>query len=246
MSVGQAIASLRGSAQGSSGLPASKGARSLRGRRGFEGLLSAAKLSDKHPLTPAPLPQRGEGRVKWSLCPRPLGGEGGSQPAFSSAGASRVRGFIRHCIMQRSVVRVRPDIPAGLPRNCRPFQASLRRRDEHHHCSGSEEGPSALRPSPPPNPLSSQAPRRSLHGDHPDEVHAEPLALFDNLPVHTPLFPKRQAEVKARNVVVRVQAEPVAFVLLLVGGVLLTCIILFPSNSSFVGSAIWTVLLSPP
>jgi hypothetical protein len=52
-------------------------------------LLSAAKLSDKHPLTPAPLPQRGEG---------------GSQPAFSSAGASRVRGFIRHCIMQRSVV----------------------------------------------------------------------------------------------------------------------------------------------
>ena len=72
-------------------------------------LLSAAKLSDKHPLTPTPLPQRGDGRVKWSLCPRPLGGDGGSQPAFSSAGASRVRGFIRHCIMQRSVKPVFSD-----------------------------------------------------------------------------------------------------------------------------------------
>jgi hypothetical protein len=80
-----------------------RSAISMPARRETRSLLSAAKLSDKHPLTPAPRPQRGEGRGKWSLCPRPLGGEGGSQPPLSSAGASRVRGFIRHCIMQRSV-----------------------------------------------------------------------------------------------------------------------------------------------
>ena len=67
-------------------------------------LLSAAKLIAKDPLTPAPLPQRGEGRVKLSCRPRPLGGEGGSPPALSSAGARRVRGFVRHHIIQRSVV----------------------------------------------------------------------------------------------------------------------------------------------
>ncbi len=62
-----------------------------------------AKLSDKDPLTPAPLPQGGEGRVSLNLRPRPLGGEGGPHPAFSSAGAGQVRGSIRRPILQSSV-----------------------------------------------------------------------------------------------------------------------------------------------
>ena len=51
----------------------------------------------------APLPQGGEGRVSLNLRPRPLGGEDGPQPALSSAGAGRVRGFIRQPIRQSSV-----------------------------------------------------------------------------------------------------------------------------------------------
>ena len=53
----------------------------------------SAQMNVGHPLTPAPLPQGGEGRVNLSFRPRPLGGEGGSPPALSSAGARRVRGF---------------------------------------------------------------------------------------------------------------------------------------------------------
>jgi predicted nucleic acid-binding protein len=69
-------------------------------------LLIAAKLSDKDPLTPAPLPQGGEGRGNLSYRPRPLGGEGGAQ--------RRVRGFIRHSIVQSSIMEVLPPNEAKL------------------------------------------------------------------------------------------------------------------------------------
>ena len=36
-------------------------------------LLAPTQWSEKDPLTPAPLPQGGEGRVKLNLRPRPLG-----------------------------------------------------------------------------------------------------------------------------------------------------------------------------
>jgi hypothetical protein len=60
-------------------------------------LLNVAELSDEDPLTPAPLPQGGEGRGRLSLRPRPLGGEGGAE--------RRVRGFICQCILQGSIIQ---------------------------------------------------------------------------------------------------------------------------------------------
>ncbi len=75
-------------------------------------LLSAAQLSDKTPSPPRPAKRRAPSALRSplspkgeragvytfspptleNLCPRPLGGEGGPPPAFSSAGAGRVRG----------------------------------------------------------------------------------------------------------------------------------------------------------
>ncbi|SPE27077.1 hypothetical protein SBA2_320038 [Acidobacteriia bacterium SbA2] len=63
-----------------------------------------AEISDNtpDPSPPAPLPQGGEGRNNPSLCPRPLGGEGGAQ--------RRVRGLVRRGIM-------RPSVETALRRN---------------------------------------------------------------------------------------------------------------------------------
>ncbi len=44
-----------------------------------------------------------KGKVDLTSTPRPLGGEGGPPPAFSSAGAGRVRGFIRNAVLEKSL-----------------------------------------------------------------------------------------------------------------------------------------------
>ena len=55
-------------------------------------LLIVAKLSDKDPLTPTPLPQGGEGRVRLSLRPSlPRGrGEGAIEPTSLAPWGERV------------------------------------------------------------------------------------------------------------------------------------------------------------
>ena len=73
---------------------------------------SSPRLSGVYPLTPAPLPQGGEGRVNLSFGPRPLGGEGGSQPALSSAGARRVRGFADEQMMPGLATEMKTPIHA--------------------------------------------------------------------------------------------------------------------------------------
>jgi error-prone DNA polymerase len=77
------------------------------------GLRMTTELSDKDPLTPAPLPQGGEGGVESNFCPLPLGGEGGSQPATSSAGARRVRGSIRRPVQNSA--ETHPSTPMYAP-----------------------------------------------------------------------------------------------------------------------------------
>ena len=44
-----------------------------------------------------------KGNADLTLLPRPPGGEGGPRPALSSAGAGRVRGFIRDAVLQKSM-----------------------------------------------------------------------------------------------------------------------------------------------
>ena len=77
-------------------------------------VLDNAKSGDENPLTPSPLPRRGEGEAKLRLRPRPLGEEGGSPSAFSSDGARRVRGFVPHSVARRSGQHSRKHTAGGL------------------------------------------------------------------------------------------------------------------------------------